>query len=240
MFQIVTTQNKKYYDGIGQYCITSFLKNWPNEISLYLYAEDFIPDIKDERLIVVNSTNVVDRWKKFCFTQKHLEYYQRYKIFWLKSLVLLDVYKKSNSDYVIWLDSDVITTNKLPIDFLNKLIDSETLLCDLPCGGALKDREAETGFTILNLQHSLTQNFIDEYNSYYTDLNKFATLLREVDGEIWWRARSYVVEKGAKVNGITTTKDKKVPMSGSILSNYLEHYTKGKHKNRFLNSINAL
>lgn len=239
MFQVVTTQNEKYYNGIGKYCIKAFLEKWPNSISLYLYAEDFVPDILDERLKVVDSTNVIDQWKKFCSTQKHLEHYERYKIFWLKSLVLLDMYKNSNSDYVIWLDSDVITTNELSIDFLYKLIDREILLCDLPCGGVLKDREAETGFTILNLQHSLTQNFIDEYSSYYTDLNKFSTLLREVDGEIWWRARSFAENIGAKVHGIKTTKDNKVPMSGSILANYLAHYTKGKHKTNFIKSVNV-
>ena len=40
-YTVVTTFNKKGYDLYGKRMINSFIRNWPSEITLYVYAEGF-------------------------------------------------------------------------------------------------------------------------------------------------------------------------------------------------------
>ena len=59
-FRVVTSQHRPYYDLIGKDCIKTFLEFWPKEISIELWAEGFVPDIEDPRLIVKDYNKVVE------------------------------------------------------------------------------------------------------------------------------------------------------------------------------------
>ena len=63
--KVITTQHKPYYDLIGKDCIESFLKYWPKEISMELWAENFVPDISDPRLIIKEFNKINPRFENF-------------------------------------------------------------------------------------------------------------------------------------------------------------------------------
>ena len=51
-FAVVTTFNKDGMDLYGQKMIDSFERNWPNEVDLYVYAENCTPN-KTKRNVIV-------------------------------------------------------------------------------------------------------------------------------------------------------------------------------------------
>ena len=232
LLTVITTQNKKYYDTIGKYCIQSFLKHWPNQAKMILYAEDFIPEEKDSRLLVKNMDTVLVDWKKYTNSYPRSNTSKVNK-FWLKSFVLIDALRNPTSDTIVWLDSDVVTTKDIPISFFVKLLPKEYLLCDLPCGGPLRNLEAETGFCMINTTHPGYERFLNNYQSYYENYDKMCKLTRPVDGAVWWAARSYCEKQGDFVYGIPSRTNTVAPWWNSILAEYLLHWIKGKGKTRF-------
>jgi hypothetical protein len=230
--KVVTSQHRPYYDTIGKFCIDSFLENWDSSIPLEIYAEEFIPDQKVDRLIVNSMEPVLNRWQKYINLRGTTKKTKMAK-FWLKSFVVIDAIKNSNEDILIWLDSDVITHAKITPEILYNLLPEDTLLCDIPALGKLTNKESETGFCMLNLRHPMLKKFLKEYENYYKTKEGLSTLPRDIDSSVWWAARNTVVEKGAKVNGLHSTINSHVPFMGTCLKEYMRHWVTKSNKSVF-------
>ena len=134
--KVITSQHKPYYDSIGKHCITSFLEFWPKEIKLELYAEEFDPDITDDRLVVNRMNSVLDTWQQYIDLREATKKTKMAK-FWLKSFVKIHAMENTSEDILIWLDSDVITHNTINTAYLESLLPYDHLLCDIPSLGKL-------------------------------------------------------------------------------------------------------
>lgn len=228
-FKVITSQHKPYYDSIGKHSIESFLKNWPTNISLELYAEEFSPDIADPRLIVNPMPQVLKKWQNYIDLRETTKKTKMAK-FWLKSFVKIDAMHSTNHDILIWLDSDVITHKSITVEYLESLIPEDTLLCDIPALGKLKNKESETGFCMLNTKHKNFNNFLNYYESFYQTKEGTSRLPRDIDSSVWWAARQQVVLEGAKVNGLVSTIDSHVPFMGTCLKEYMRHWVTKSNK----------
>ena len=65
--------------------------------------------------------------------------------------------EKNSSDYLIWLDSDVVTIKNIEINFLNSLINDQNYLSYL--GREHINFHSECGFLIFNTKHNLHNQF---------------------------------------------------------------------------------
>jgi len=233
--KVVTSQHKPYYDSIGKPSIESFLENWPSDIKLELYAEEFVPDIRDDRLIINSMIPVLNRWDKYIQLRETKRKTKMAK-FWLKSFVVIDAIRNANEDILIWLDSDVITHKEITKEFLYSLLPEDTLLCDIPALGSLKDKESETGFCMLNMKHPMINKFLNEYEEYYKSKDGLSTLPRDIDSSVWWAARQKLVEKNVKVNGLESTINSHVPFMGTCLKEYMRHWVTKANKVAYNNN----
>jgi len=228
-FRVVTTQHKPYYDLIGKECIQSFLKYWPKEVSIELWAENFEPDITDPRLIIKDFNKINPRFENFkqlMFSSTTNDKVLSKKTFWLKGHVVLTALETFDSDVFIWLDSDVITHNYVTIEYLNSLIPEDTLAVDVPAGGKGRDKEAETGFFGLNLKMKESKSVIDYYREYHTTLKMLDTP-RYMETSVWWSA---IKNSGAKANHLKTSKDHLMPFMYTELAQYMRHWVAQKNK----------
>lgn len=233
--KVITSQHFPYYDSIGKHCIESFLENWPKDISLELYAEEFQPTIKDPRLIVNSMNPVLERWREYLNLRETTKKTKMAK-FWLKSFVKIDAMKNTSEDILIWLDSDVITHKPITKEFLYSLLPEDTLLCDIPSKGSLLDKESETGFCMLNMKHELIRDFRKDYYSYYKTVDGTSVLPRDIDSSVWWAARNSMINRGAKVNGLESTLNSHVPFMGTCLAEYMRHWVTKANKIAFNNN----
>ena len=234
-FKVVTSQHKPYYDMIGKDCIVSFLKYWPKEVSLELWAEGFVPDIEDPRLIIKDFNKINPRFenfKKLMFSSTSNEKVLSKKTFWLKGHVVLTALEEFTDEVFIWLDSDVITHDHITLDYLNSLIPEDVLSVDIPAGGKGKDKEAETGFFALNLKVPQSKSVIEYYRDYHTS-NKMLSTPRYMETSVWWSAIKNAESDGAKTNHLKSSKDHLMPFMYTELASYMRHWVATPNKSRY-------
>lgn len=234
-FKVVTSQHKPYYDMIGRDCILSFLKYWPEEISIELWAEGFTPEFEDPRLIIKDFNKVNPRFTNFeklmfSATDNHKVLSKR--TFWLKGHVVLTALEEFNHDVFVWLDSDVITHSKITLDYLNKLIPENCLSVDVPAGGKGRDKEAETGFIALNCKHPLKDVVIDYYRDYHTSLKMLETA-RYMETSVWWEGVRSAEKQGAITNHLKSDIDHLMPFMHTELAKYMRHWVAPTNKSQY-------
>ena len=139
-FSVVTTFNKKGFDAFGKEMIISFDKFWSKDIALNVYYEDMnLPDIETSNRIFFSSFNEeVKKWYKFQsnFFLRELNkpdspinsFYKYSAIKFAHKIYAIEKQLEKNfSEYLIWLDSDVITFKKIENSFIDTLVDNNLL-----------------------------------------------------------------------------------------------------------------
>lgn len=235
-FKVVTSQHKPYYDMIGKDCIESFLKFWPKEVSIELWAENFVPDITDPRLIVKDFNKVnprLENFVKLMFSKTDNHKVLSKKTFWLKGHVVLTALEEFDSDVFIWLDSDVVTHAPVTLEYLDKLIPEDCLSVDIPAGGKGRNKEAETGFFGLNCKHPLKDVVMDYYKEYHTT-SKMLYTPRYMETSVWWSGVRLAENRGAKTNHLAATKDHLMPFMYTELANVMRHWVAPTNKSQYL------
>lgn len=234
-FRVVTSQHKPYYDLIGRDCIESFLKYWPKNISIELWAENFVPDITDPRLIIKDWNKINPRFNDFAdlisASTTCTKTLSRKK-FWMKGHVVLTALEECSQDVFIWLDSDVITHDYIPLEFIENLIPENTLSVDIPAGGKAKNKEAETGFFALNLQHEMSQRVIEYYRICHTT-TQILKVYRSLETAVWWNAVRDCESLGAVTNHLNTEIDSITPFMSTELGKYMRHWVTPTNKSAY-------
>ena len=225
-FRVVTSQNRHYYDLIGRDCIKSFLQHWPRSVKLDLYAEGFEPDIRSSRLIVRefdqvdrNVTEFYDMLLQNYPTGRHV----RARKFYLKAHVVLEAWRHFDADVFVWLDSDIITRRKIPMEFLERLCAPDCLAVDVPHGGKGWQREADTGLFMLNMRHPAAPAVIDYYHQYHTT-TKIMNTYRNIETSVWWTAVETQRRAGHRVNHLDIIYGEPDSFRTTVLEQYMTHY----------------
>lgn len=234
-YRVVTSQHRPYYDLIGRDCIETFLRYWPEEISLELWAENFTPDIQDTRLIIKDWNKINPRFNNFVSLIESKTSNPKIlgrKKFWMKGHVVLTAMEECTSDVFIWLDSDVITHNYISINYLEKLIPSDYLAVDVPAGGKGKNKEAETGFFGLNMKHPLADKVLKYYRSCHTT-DEILRVNRNLETAVWWNAVEKQRSKGVLINHLHTSKDHLMPFMYTELAEYMRHWVAPSNKSSY-------
>ena len=120
---ITTFDLKKHPFGIDM--VNSFDVNWPDDIELIIFLENYqlLPKQNiSKKLVVLDYHQEIPEYKNFCEKFKHKEKYTNdfrlnafrfaYKVYAINKAI-----KSKNSDYFIWLDSDIKTHKKIPYLF---------------------------------------------------------------------------------------------------------------------------
>jgi hypothetical protein len=183
---VVTTFHKKGYDTYGRRMIETFLKNWPSEVTLYVYAEDCLVTEAAPNLIVKDLIEASPELKSFktiwkdvpkangwCndSTQKFKDKNQKIGFKWDAVRFAHKVYsifacaRECDSDILLWMDADTICHSPITLTALERLCPTDRDICFLGRRG----KYTECGLYALNLQKPATQMFLKRFQSYYDD-----------------------------------------------------------------------
>jgi len=232
---VTTSQHEDYYNLIGKDCIETFLKYWPKNIKLDLWAEKFVPNISDPRLIIKDFEKINPRFENFVNLIKsktdNSKILSRQK-FWLKGHVVLTAMENCTSDIFLWIDSDVITHNYIPQTFFDNILPKDFLCVDIPAGGKVKGKEVESGFFALNMKHPSASNVIEYYKECHTT-DKILNVNRHLETAVWWNAVERERANGVKVNHLPTSIDSITPFMHTELKDYLSHWVTGVNKSAY-------
>lgn len=183
-FTVVTTFHREGYEKYGQRMIETFIKNWPQEVKLYVYTENCEVAESAPNLIVkdlhASSPELVkfkEIWKSVPkangdvsadpVRSKRKDAGKGFK--WHAVRFAHKVYsifacaKECGSDFLIWMDADTVCHSPITLEQLKKMIPNDKDLCYL----GRKGKYSECGLYSMNLKSQMTHNFISEFQRMY-------------------------------------------------------------------------
>lgn len=231
MIQVITSFNQLYYDLIGKDCVSSFLKHWPAELSLTCYVEEFrMPE--HDRIRQIDFSKLDPDYKRY---QLEPGLNQSMKKFAKKAYSVMHAMHHSTAEWIVWLDADVITTQSLPIELLQRVLRPGHLAAYMGVkyntdkSGKISGDWLipETGFFAVNPHHEDFDTFRAEYCRRYRERD-YADLRRFYDNDVFGAALLTVPD--AQVFDLCEQfgKSYKTPLRHTILGDHLIHY-KAKH-----------
>lgn len=216
---VVTTFHKKGYDHYGKRMIESFIKNWPTNITLFVYAENCQVDevapnlvVKDLMQVSPEIRNFKEKWKDdpkargWCddSTKKFPDKTQKIGFKWDALRFSHKVYsifhcaQHCDADLLLWLDADSICHSPITVEKILSLIPADKDLCFLGREG----KYSECGLYSLNLKTANTQRFLKEFQRMWDDADNGIFLLPE-----WHDSYVFdVVRKKVPVNELNWSK----------------------------------
>jgi hypothetical protein len=193
---VVTTFHQAGYDQYGKRMIETFLKNWPNEITLYVYSEncevaESAPNlvVRDLHQASPELVNFKEKWKNVPKANgdvsndpirgKRKDSGKGFKWhairFAHKVYSIFSCAKECDADTLIWMDADTICHTPITVENLKRMIPNEI---DLGYLGR-KGKYSECGQSSLNLNSEMTLNFLKEFQRVYDHAEAGIFLLDE-------------------------------------------------------------
>jgi hypothetical protein len=177
-FSVVTTFNKKGFDICAREMVASFDKFWNEDIALNVYYEDMnVPEIKtSDRISFFSFNQEVKKWYEFQsnFFLRELNkpdnsvnsFYKYSAIKFAHKIYAIEKQLEKNiSEYLIWLDSDVITFKSVTNSFIETLIEKDSYLTFL--GREHINFHSEAGFLIFNTKNKFHKIFWERMMEMY-------------------------------------------------------------------------
>jgi hypothetical protein len=182
-YTVVTTFNADGYNTYGRRMIETFLKNWPKNITLVVYAEDCTVSETADNLIVRDLNEVTEmvtfknKWRNVPkangdvsndpIRSKRKDAGKGFKWdavrFAHKVYSIFDCARRTDSDWLLWMDADMVCHSPITLDKIISLCSRD--LCFLGRRG----KYTECGLYAMNLRSVATIAFLQEFQRYYDD-----------------------------------------------------------------------
>ena len=193
---VVTTFHEKGLKTYAQNMIDTFCKNWPKEITLYVYPEKCNPRVSDHNQIVLTDLDGVkeltafkERWKNVPkangdvsddpVRSKRKDAGKGFKWnavrFAHKVYAIFDCARNTDADILIWMDADNVCHSTITLDTVKKFCPTDIDLGFLGREG----KYTECGLYSMNLRSENVQAFLREFQRMYDDADSGIFTLAE-------------------------------------------------------------
>lgn len=188
-YAVVTTFHAKGYEQYAQKFIQTFLNLWPEEITLYAYAEDCEVIESASNLVVrdlhASSPDLINfkkTWKNIPkangdvsndpIRSKRRDAGKGFKWdavrFSHKVYSIFHCAKNCDADILIWMDADMVCHSAISLDEIFRLIPADKDLCFLGRGGKF----SECGLYSMNLHSDKIKLFLSTFQRMYDDAER--------------------------------------------------------------------
>ncbi|MGY5811771.1 hypothetical protein ACXHXG_29225 [Rhizobium sp. LEGMi198b] len=239
---VVTTFHEKGYRDYGKRCIETFLKHWPEDIGLLVYAENVDVEEKDRRLQILDHGEALPRLLEFrqafadnplangiCLSRSSLQRDYRWDAvrFSNKVFAVTDAIRRyrTAADQLIWLDADTVTHRDVPPSLVDRIAPRGDQLA------AYLNRRMypECGWVGYNLRHREILTFADRFERIYTS-GYFLAMKESHDSFIFWKiAQQMEQDREARFKLLGSNRAKSHVFINSVLGGYMDHL-KGDRK----------
>lgn len=224
----VSTFHKPVLELYGQRFIDSFSKNIDKQFTLYLYAEDCVPQTNDSRIIILDQKAELpklvafkERWKNVpkangkcppeIKARRPRDWHKEFKWhairFANKVYAVFDAAQRCNTDWLIWLDADTYVHSHATYNDIARFCPEQAWMSYLGRG----KKWPECGFYGINLKTKIGQNFLKEFERVYEDAENGIFKMEE------WHD-SYVFEEVRKTIQSKSPQSKYYNISGNLIN----------------------
>ena len=180
-FAVVTTFNKSGYDLYGSRMIDTFLKNWPTDITLYVYAENCTVNQFAENLVICSMPQELETFKARWHgvpkangdvsddpvRSQRKDSGKGFKWdavrFSHKVYSIFDCAKICQADFLIWMDADIVCHSPVTMQTIESMCPTNQDLCFLGRTG----KYSECGLYAVNLKSKMGQLFLTRFQEFY-------------------------------------------------------------------------
>lgn len=183
---VVTTFHQAGYEKYGRKMIETFLKNWPSEVILYVYAENCTVEESAPNLVVrdlIEASPALHSFKTIWknvpkangdvgvdpVRSKRKDAGKGFKWdavrFAHKVYAIFSCAAECDSDMLLWMDADTICHSPIALTDIVRLCPQDKDLCFLGRRG----KYTECGLYAMNLRTPATQLFLKRFQQYYDD-----------------------------------------------------------------------
>jgi hypothetical protein len=234
-YTFLTSQDTRYFNTIGKYMLKSFLTYAPLHFELYFYNEG-IEDL--DGLENYSNFHNVD-WNAVCekdwqiFADKTSD--NSAQKFAKKGWASIHAWENLKSDYIIWLDADLLFYKNFNESVIDTTIQDHKLIGLFDHAYTRRRYEdkggysAETGYVILNCNHPNYKNFVAEYKRLYELDTKPDEILSWWDNQICMMAAAKFMDDVFDLSDLRFHDKTQTPLNHSPLAEYFGHQ-KGKSK----------
>lgn len=181
-YTVITSFHAAGMTAYGQRMIDAFDRHWPTSVNLIVYAEDCVPQIPSARVqvrdlhssspdlvafkikhrdnpvangMMAKDTNVpfkdnAFKWDAVRFSNKVFS--------------VIHACATDPTDWVIWLDADTVTFDRVPDTFLSEICEGKAMACYL---GRREKYHSECGWVAYNCRHPDLHSFMDRWQDLY-------------------------------------------------------------------------
>lgn len=213
-YTVVTTFSADGYKRYGQRMIQTFLQNWPQQVNLLVYAENCtvtetapnlqVFDLEQSSPELVQfktkwrdvpkangdvSTDPVRRLRKDAGKGFKWDAVR----FSHKVYAIFAAARKCKTDWLIWMDADMVCHSPIDVEFLNRMCAADRDICYLG-----RDKKyTECGLYAMNIASAATKEFLREFEDFYNDAEHgIFTLMEWHDSYVFDHVRVKVGLKG--------------------------------------------
>jgi len=181
---VVTTFNKQGLDTYGQRMIDSYEKNWPKEITLYVYAEDCTPKTTASNVVIRDLNKECrslvafkEKWKNVPkangdisndpVRSKRRDAFKGFKWdaikFSHKVYAIFHCAKTVDADVLMWMDADMYCHSPISLETVQALIPEDKDLCYI----GRERKWPECGLYTINLRSKRGRQFLSRFQWVY-------------------------------------------------------------------------
>jgi hypothetical protein len=241
--KIITSLNLNYFENGSSFNLTSWDKNFPDNVEIHVYSENLgTPKGFSNRIIFHNLYEQCPEVIDFEKQHKDNPHYSgnlpdkketsRYKWnaikFVHKVFPLIRFCKNNTNNKVYWIDADVYCQRELDLLTLDRWMPNDKIVSYL----GRYDTHSECGFMGFNLHQKLALDFINLYESFWYN-NKLDNLKETHDSFVFDVARKEFGNIGLFEDLNNNRQTDKSPLNNSKVGNHLTH-AKGVDKDRLI------
>lgn len=237
---IVTSMSKSYYDCIGKIMVDSFSNTW-KDYTLTIYSED------DLELNLPN-INVVDI-NKACNPnlQEYLNYIgnHRSRGFTYKVFAWIDAVRKSNNDWILWIDADCACIRS-PDERLADILFPENKICSYmktimyKDKTGWKDREnCDSAVISFNKKTTYSTQFLNEFERLYTsfEIDNRKIYPKPNDTHAFIKCINDAKLNGVESHNLNNNLESLSPINHIELGNYFRHFKANRKDKQKIEAI---
>jgi hypothetical protein len=241
-YTVVTTFNADGYNTYGRRMIETFLKTWPRDILFKVYAEgctvtETAPNLEVLNLEGVSADLVTfkNKWRNVPKANGDIGPGSERKAFkWQavrfahKVYAIFHAAKNCTTDWLIWMDADMVCHTPITLDFIASQLPAGTGLAFL----GREKKFTECGLYGMNLQDSITRTWLKEFQLAY-DSGRLMTMAEWNDCWVFDETRKEVQAANPAWQQLNWSagliKGEGHPLINTAWGAYLDHL-KGKRK----------
>lgn len=188
-YTVITTFNSDGYNVYGKKMIQTFLQTWPKDVELWVYAEDCqvaetAPNLKvfDFHSTSADLVAFKNKWKNVPKANGDIGPGSERKAFkWQavrfahKVYAIFHAAKNCNSEWLIWMDADMVCHSPITAQKLAAFFPDN---CDL-CYAGRSNKFTECGLYGMHLPSEEVQKFLTEFQRMYDDADNGIFTLSE-------------------------------------------------------------